>query len=478
MNSIAQNTSNSNKRKNQEGAALVIAVFAILIATLIGFALHYSAYVSQAIAINDRNNTEALYLADAGVNHALILISKVPKADFSKILIAGANTTQGTGDELSVPPTTGLWTTAQSIPAGSKTSGGVTGIGAGGAGRYWVSVKNDTATGETATTDTNGILIVTSTGIGRDGATSTVEATVFSKTVSYPAVLINGKAKIAGSVSVEGTNGILHSNDTLRIDGAPCADQYFSTAADIINASKLKGSNCSGAGVNRYSQPVIEPPVYDVRNDFYGKTTYILGAIGAQAGKVYTGTGVLVANTTTTSNTWTNSDGSVWTWSPSIATWIQSGTKITSASYYSEGNIAITGNFGTKAAPAKVSFFAEGFIYNQGKQYLTPHYSGITLMAGTDILLRGKFTADADDLEAEGITYANHQIDFAGTPVLNGIVIAANRADTNSYGCNCNLVPLDSSGFMSINGNVTVISNGGNTIEQGASVVSWREVRY
>lgn len=477
MNLTAKKTTSSIKQTREKGAALVTAIFAILLATLIGFALHYSAVVSQAIAINDRNNTEALYLADAGINHALALVNKVPKSDFSKILVAGANTAPNTGDELSVPPTTGLWTTAEGIPAGSKTSGGVTGIGASGTGRYWVTVKNDTATGETATTDSNGTLIITSTGVGRDGATATVEATVYSNTVSYPAVLINGKVKVAGSVKIEGTNGILHANDSLQIDGAPCADQYFSTSATIINPSKLKGANCSGAGVNRSGQPVIPPPLFDVRADFYGKTTYILGAIGSQAGKVYTGAGVLVADTNTTANKWTNTDGSVWMWSPTIATWIQTGIKLTSASYYSEGNIAITGNFGTNAAPAKVSFIAEGFIYNQGKQYMQPYYSGISLVAGTDIKLSGKFTADADDLEAEGLTYAHHQIDFAGTPTLTGMVIAANQADTNSFGCSCNLVPLES-GWMKINGNPTIISDGGNTVNQAAKIVSWREVRY
>jgi Tfp pilus assembly protein PilX len=117
-------------KSNEQGAALITAIFAILLATLIGFALHYSAAVSQSIAINDRDNTEALYLADAGITHAIALISIVPSADFSKILIAGANTAPGTGDELSVPPTAELWSTAGSIPAGNKTSGGVTSFGA------------------------------------------------------------------------------------------------------------------------------------------------------------------------------------------------------------------------------------------------------------------------------------------------------------------------------------------------------------
>jgi Tfp pilus assembly protein PilX len=467
----------TTERKNQRGAALVTAIFAILLATLIGFALHYSAYVSQAIAINDRDNTEALYLADAGISHATALISKVASSDFSKILAAGANPTPGTGDELSVPPIADLWSTSEAIPAGNKTSGGVTGIGAGGAGRYWVTVKNDAATGETETTDKNGILILTSTGVGRNGATATIEAIYYAKSVNLPAVLTNGKTKIAGSVRVQGDNGILHSNDTLRIDGAPCADQYFSTSTDIINPSKLKGTNCSGSGFNRFSQPLMEPPILNIRDDFYGKTTFTLGAIGTQAGKVYSGSGTLLADTSKTGNKWTNTDGSTWIWDSGKALWIQSGNKVTNGSYYSEGNIAITGNFGNPSTPARVSFIAEGFIYNQGKQNLAPSYQNYTLIAGTDIKLSGKFSeTEIADLELEGFTYAHHQIDFSGTPTLRGSVVAANQGDTASPG-GINLVPLDS-GWMKISGNPTIISDTGVVFTFGSQILSWREVRY
>lgn len=465
------------RHSDEQGAALVIAIFSILIATLIGFALHYSAYVSQAIAINDRDNTEAFYLADAGIEHAIVLIKKVPSEDFSKILVAGTNTTPGTGDELSVPPTVGLWTTAAGIPAGSKTSGGMTGFGAGGAGRYWVTVKNDTATGETSTTDINGILVVTATGVGRNGSTVTIETNYYSKSINLPAVLINGKAKIAGSISVEGANGILHSNDTLRIDGAPCAEQYFSTSADIINPSKLKGSNCSGTGINRYSQPSIQTPILNVHDKFYGKTSFILGTTGTEAGKVYSGAGTLIADTNATGKKWTNTDGSIWLWDPTKMLWTQSGNKVTNGSYYSDGNIAVTGNFGTNAAPAQLSLFTEGYIYNQGKQYITPFYENYTLVAGTDIKLSGKFSeTEIADLELEGFTYAHHQIDFSGTPTLRGSVVAANQGDTDSPG-GLNLVPLDS-GWIKMNGNPTIVSDSGVTFSFGSQIMSWREVRY
>jgi Tfp pilus assembly protein PilX len=158
---------------------LITAIFSILLATVIGFALYYSSTIAFTIALNDRDNTEAFYLADAGFNHANALLNKVPQSQFTAVLRAGANATPDSGDELSVPPTFGLWTNApKAFRQAIRNRGGVTNFGAGGRGRYWVSVKNDTATGETPTTDSNGILIITSTGIGRDGSTATIEGTI------------------------------------------------------------------------------------------------------------------------------------------------------------------------------------------------------------------------------------------------------------------------------------------------------------
>ena len=458
--------------KKENGAALVTAIFAILLTTLIGTALHYMATVSLTVAVNERDNTEAFYIADAGINHAVTLIGKTEKSKFSLILRAGANPAPDSGDELSVPPTAGLWEASENIPSGNSTGGGVLNFGSGGTGRYWISVKNDTAPGETPVTDLNGILIVTSTGVGRNGATAVIETSVKGKD-AFPAILVNGKVNVSGNVNVMGINGILHANDTLVVSGNPCAEQYFSTSVNIVNAGNTRGSGCSGAGTIRSNQPVIAPPVYNIRNDFYGRTDYILGAIGTKAGKVYNSEGVLVADTTQTSNQWV-SGGAVWTWYPTQMAWVQSGTAILNASFYSEGNIAITGNFGTSTNPARVSFIAEGCIYNQGKQFMAPKYQNFSMIAGTDLKISGRLTeVSVEDLEMDGITYALHQIDFSGTPTIRGAVVAANQADTPSPG-GINLVPLEA-GFMKISGNVRIIADGNNG--GGLNTLNWREVR-
>jgi hypothetical protein len=171
-------------------------------------------------------------------------------------------------------------------------------------------------------------------------------------------------------------------------------------------------------------------------------------------------------------NKWINGSA-VWTWDALQKTWIQSGNSILNASFYSEGNISITGNFGSSLNPAEVTFIAEGSIYNQGKQYMSPKYQNFSLVAGMDLRITGKLNTEADDLETGGISYAHHQINFSGTPTLRGPVIAANQADTVSPG-GTNFVPLIS-GFMSISGNPTIIVD--SITPGGVKTLSWREVR-
>ncbi len=464
---------------SQRGAALITAIFAILLGTLLGVALHYLALSSLTVAVNDRDNTEALYLADAGIAHATALIGRVNKSQYSTVLSRGANPAPNTGDELSVPPSTGLWTTSESIPAGNASGGGVTNFGAGGGGRYWVAVGNDTATGETSTTDNNGVLVITSTGLGRSGASATVEVTVSMQT--FPAILINGKARVRGNLSVNGSSGIMHANDTLDLNGSPCADQYFSSSGNILNPGNSKGAGCVGVGVSRVNQQIIQPPIYNIRNDFYSRADYILGSSGSRAGKIYSFTGPagsekMIYNTNSSSGVW-QVGSSKWTWKPDIKEWSHNGDELPPGTYYSEGNMDVKGSFGSASSPVSATFVAEGYIDLGGsKASIVPDYDNYFLVAGTDAYLKGNLLSIVGDLDVQGIVYAHHQIEFSGSARINGVVIAANQADTKSPGCLCNPVPLDN-GFMNFSGSPTVIYNGG-LFGGGASILGWREVRY
>lgn len=112
--------------------------------------------------------------------------------------------------------------------------------------------------------------------------------------------------------------------------------------------------------------------------------------------------------------------------------------------------MTIGDSFGTPASPAIVTLIAEGYIDMSGNSYMRPEYQSYSLMAGTDLAIGGNPAAGSQNFT--GIHYAGHQIKFNGDPAINGVVVAANLADTNSPTCGCNPVPLVG-GYMEISGN-------------------------
>ncbi len=99
------------------------------------------------------------------------------------------------------------------------------------------------------------------------------------------------------------------------------------------------------------------------------------------------------------------------------------------------------------------------------------------MVAGTDLHIEGD--PGSGETNFQGIHYAGHQVDFRGNPSIDGVVIAANQADSGSPGCGCNIVQRDSDGFVKITHQPTITYNGGlfGGVE-GLTLISWREVRY
>ena len=133
-------------------------------------------------------------------------------------------------------------------------------------------------------------------------------------------------------------------------------------------------------------------------------------------------------------------------------------------------------SFGSAGSPVTATLIAEGYINISGNPFLRPEYQNYSLMAGTDLRISGNPAAGSNNYQ--GIHYAHHQIGFTGNPGINGVVIGANQADTNSPGCGCNFIPLEPGGFTLINGNPIITYNGVLLNSSSMTVISWREVRY
>jgi hypothetical protein len=444
----SKNLKSKTEENSERGAALILSIFGILLVTVIAFALVSTALISQDISRNAREQTETYYISEAGLTHATELVTTAGQAQFNNILQAGDGVAN-TGDELS----------GYGIP--------LMGVGFG-RGTYLVYISDDAADGDgNPNADSNGRIVIRSVGNGQNGASVTTEAIVAVS--GSPAILVNGNLKFTGNSWVQGVGGSVHANGVLDLSGIPCANLYFSASSNIINTTNSRtGVGCASVGVTRANQPVIPVPTWNIPS-LKTSSDYVL----ALDGRVYNGAGTLIHDATSTGNKWTVGS-SEWSWDSGSQRWVHGGNVIQNGTYYSEGNMEISGNFGTSGSPATVTLLAEGYLNVSGNPFMRPDYQSFSLMAGTDLRISGN--PGAGEINFSGIHYAGHQLGFSGNPTINGVVIAANIADTNSSGCGCNFIPL-SSGYMEISGNPVITYDGG-LLNSGVNIISWREVRY
>jgi hypothetical protein len=447
----------------------VTAIFALLLITLIGLSLSTLSQTSVAISSNEREGTEAFYIAESGITHAIGLLAAAGRNNLDGILSAGDGTVN-TGDELSTQAT-------NAIPAAGVT------FGAGGAGRYVVRVGNDTGEASASSADdTNGRVVVTATGFGRNGAVATISVVVEisgGAAAELPALFVDGNLKINGNPRIQGTGGSVHSNGTLDFDGNPCAALYFSSASNIVDPGNGgSGGGCSySAGNVRASQPALTPLTYTI-TDLRPQADYILGVDG----KVYLPGAATPIADASGSGKWEPGDGTIWDWDAGGQRWILASTTLGNGTYYSEGNLVISSNPGESGTVPQVTLIAQGYIDISGNPYFTPKltHEGVPLsmIAGTDLKISGNPAVGRSNFQ--GRHYAGHQVSFSGNPAIQGQVLAANLADTTSPG-GANFVQL-SSGYMEISGDPVItydVSGGGGGAGVGGSgiTISWREVR-
>ena len=475
------------KYKGEKGAALVTALLVILLTTLLGIAIHYMATTSFTISINERNNTEAFYIADAGIAHATALIAKVPGSKYSAVLQSGGNSAPDTGDELSIPPVTGLWSESESIPAGNFDSGGITGFGANGEGRYFVSVRNDTAPGETPTTDSNGILIVTSNGIGRGSANATIEITIYNPSAAFPGFFADGDIKLNGDLRVLGPNGIIQINgntDNNQNNGLVCAEKKISITKTIVRTNNLwTTANCNvnpTAGNTLLTKP-LSPPIIDIptlRSEFKPKATFIF-----KAGTIYRQTNGVESYFPLSNVEKLNYGFDKWDWNNNKKTWTYTDNNgiMYDGTYYFEYSIAVSTTF-KSLLPPKVTLLSEGSIDISKLPDIQPHLPGYALVACNDLILGLKIDINTNP----GMVYAYGQIEIAGKTEISGSVIAANFrlpdgtngpdvSDPGGY----NLVSRSNRGTVFFQNPLTVKTapdfyKGG----LGITTSGWREIRY
>lgn len=418
----------------ERGAALLTAVFALLLLTLLGLSLTHLSLTALNVSNNDRESTEAFYIAEAGIEHAIALINAAGPGSYASIATRG---------NLSETPSA---THADRIPVAGCNIGG---------GTYTVTVANGGVAGR---------LRVTSTGTGRNNSNAVIEAVVGAET--SVALVANGNVKLGGSLEIKGAGGVLHANGNLANSGSVRAQQHFSASGTLTNSGLMYTGTPPNYNDNpkdlRQNQPSMPAP------------TITPATIALQADYILRSNGQLVVKDTGVIYTPTNTlKWNGWGWSSSSG-WSHDMSGTLNGTYYAQGgSIKWSGSVGSSGAPAQITLIADGSIQLGGTSHLTPDIPGYLVIAGTDLKLPGTTTTYGG-----GTLYAGHQFDSGGTTNINGQVVVANLLDSTYPKSNTdseNLVPITSGISASIDGVFNVTNSGSSG--GGFRTYSWRERR-
>jgi hypothetical protein len=464
----------------ERGAALVFTILALGVLMVLGMGITSLGMVALKTSGNERETNEVLAVADAGISHAKRLVLWQEWGSFDQFLQSGDGDACN-GDELAAAPLVAPSPPYTPLPGGYPANADDFIPAAGrafGAGQYVVQLCDDHATDinpETGILDTNPNVDVNhrirarSLGIGRNGASATIEIIIGAS--ETPAVIVNGDLEVKGNPTAAGAAGAIHANGDLTLTGNPCAQQYFSSVDSVQDGSNAEGgATCTNAEADtRPNSDPINIPMLSA-SMYKDSATYWLTSNGKIMHKPLSTwveinpipAGSLLAN-----------------WSAQMGgqnrEWRANGD-VPPGTYYVEANVVINGNLGAGGA-IPLTILTEGFYKVTGNPTTTPHLTvpwrgPIAVIAGTDISLSASFSNPSS-----GLYYARHQLDVAGSPVINGQLVALNEADTpypvTSNQTN-NPVRL-TGGKMELTGSPT-INYAGNGLF-AARMLSWRECR-
>ncbi len=431
----------SQSFQNESGVALVVAL--LLMAVMIALVPAAMQLTTGEIdrTQNFKENREAFFIAEAGLEHAKALT----EASSLRAALAGP-------DDL---------VTAISGDAADDDDNGTFGIGpqvtrpdgnlynevALNGNTYYIRAY-DNNDGD-PNFDVDNVIILHSVGVV-DDTTTTVEASVSNPPgTPVSAVTTNGNLTISGNPGIIGTCGSAHANGDLDISGNPIIVEN-ATAFGFYSASGSPTvGGTSGGGYPNINIPLLDPTRFEPYAD------YTLAADG----NVYDATGTQVG-----SSPWNG-------WDYSSPKWTLSGNSAIDAFYYIEGDTVISGTPGSPGTPWEVTIVATGFIEISGNPIFINKKNpsdpvdiqNIFMLAGTDIKYNGNPNQTID-----GIIYATEQISLSGDPNINGAVMAYDSFSVEG------LVSQNN-----ISGNPYITYGCGLTLPNASGdivVVSWREL--
>jgi len=425
---------------------VVLPVTLLLLMVLGALAVVSTQWSSQDIGrtADYYQSREAFYIAEAGVNKAIDLL----------------NYTDSTGGDESSP--------GSEIAAGgfdnvltnfiSNNASDLTNVSFGG-GNYNVTVSDNNDGDSDTTDDDDNSIIITSTGTKQD-QTITLEAVIVRRLFKGDhAIVTQGDLGGNGSFTVTGTNGSIHSNNSVTISGGSATITEGATAS-----GSCSGTGCVAGGAAPEDIPAIVP------SDFKSHADYVLKSDGTieqvSSGNIYAYTNPGGGHWSTSTSGDGDSIFGGFSYSNSQDRWSASSSNIANGFFYVEGDFKTTGCppgwETTIVAEGYIDFGGNADVSNYKDPSDTADIQNLFLMAGTDI----EFSGNPSNT-IQGFIAANEQISISGTVNLEGALVAADTANTES------LVTGNS-----IGGSLTITYNGDITapvLSNKVKVIAWQE---
>lgn len=424
---------------DERGAALMGVLLLLMMMSALAAALGVSGHTETLVARNHQSTTQARLGAEAGINHAVEVVTTYifewksngyASADAAADGLL-ANTALLTPKGFTVGNTYALGgvlnTTYQAFVMDEDDP-------ARGSDATTLTADGDAANDEdgVATTDNNRALIIRAVGSSLNNTTVTLEATIAP--VPLPAVASNGNITVTGSAQINGTEGSVHSNASLTVSGSSTitgdgtASGTFSCSSSPC--TQVVGDETSGAA------PIAIPPVrasdyrmyadYLLDSDGYLKCDNMAGCgngIAPEPDYLY---GVTICNGNGTGCRATYG----WEYTSGTSTWsINSDPSNGNGTYYVKGNASISGSPGSPCpcppgAPLQVTIIAEGWIDASGSPDLAPDTPELLFVTDSDLKIMGNVGAG---ITAAGQMLVRGQADIRGNADIGGQLIIENQ---------------------------------------------------
>ena len=371
-------------RNKQQGAALVVSLILLLVMSIAILGGARNAGIELILGNNIQFQNEAFQNSESGVVDAMAELENRGLTNLNDLLTEPFTTTRSDSD-------TNIFFDT-------------------------IVIDDDDGDGDMST-DSNDVVGLVSQGTSSAGATRTVTVWIGLDTSKKDffldkAIMTNGDLRFGGEAELHGTNQDIHSNGDIYKGDKPITSGTISASGNVYATDTGDFESMA----DRIDIPEIDPTMFAE----YAEYTF------DSAGNVRDADGYVVG--VDSYSGWTF-DGIQWT----------SGSNAMGGLLYftgEAGNVQINGNNGSAESPWAISVLADGWIAFNGspiiENYKNPAnplvVQDILFMAGTDIKING--TAGQ---KLSGVIAAGEQFQFNGTAEIEGVIIAADQANTDDY---------------------------------------------